>query len=147
MWSLWWLSPPRRPLWIVGRAGEREKESARGTMGRGKRRTTFFLFPSFPARFLFFFYYCYFYWDTQREPLRRREIWWWMLRETVVKTFLVILLVCLFVNLGGLTEIFHTWKFNMFVTELRPELFHPFPFEIELYMAWFCGCWEFWVRA
>ena len=50
----WWLSPLQRPLCIVGRAGEREKESARGTMGRGKRRTTFFLFPSFPARFLFF---------------------------------------------------------------------------------------------
>ena len=37
------LSPPQRPLCIVGRllccgeAGEKEKESARGTMGRGKR--------------------------------------------------------------------------------------------------------------
>ena len=33
------LSPPQRPLFIVGRAGEREKESARGTMGRGNRRS------------------------------------------------------------------------------------------------------------
>ena len=37
------LSPPQRPLCIVGRllccgeAGEKEKEIARGTMGRGKR--------------------------------------------------------------------------------------------------------------
>ena len=37
------LSPPQGPLCIVGRllccgeAGEKEKESARGTMGRGKR--------------------------------------------------------------------------------------------------------------
>ena len=31
------LSPPQRPLGIVGRTGERETESERGTMGRGKR--------------------------------------------------------------------------------------------------------------
>ena len=31
------LSPSQRPLCIVGRAGEREKESARGIMGRGKK--------------------------------------------------------------------------------------------------------------
>ena len=31
------LSPPQRPLCIVGRAGEREKEIARGTMGRGNK--------------------------------------------------------------------------------------------------------------
>ena len=37
-------------------AGEKEKESTRGTMGRGKRRID----------------YCYFYWDTQRESLRMR---------------------------------------------------------------------------
>ena len=34
--------------------------------------STFSLFLSSLARFLFFDY-CYFYWDTQREPLRRRE--------------------------------------------------------------------------
>ena len=33
------LSPPQRPLFIIGRAGERGKESARGTMGRGNRRS------------------------------------------------------------------------------------------------------------
>ena len=38
------LSPPRRPLCIIGRAGEREKESARGMMGRGKRKSSR-LFP------------------------------------------------------------------------------------------------------
>ena len=53
-------------------AGEKEKESARDTMGRGKTASAFSIFPSFPARFLFFDY-CYFYWETQREPLRRRE--------------------------------------------------------------------------
>ena len=60
-----------------GEAGEKEKESARGVMGRGKREQRLFafsLFPSFPARFPFFFDYCYFYRDTQREPLWRREV-------------------------------------------------------------------------
>ena len=33
------LSPPQRPLFIVGTAGEGEKESARGTIGRGNRRS------------------------------------------------------------------------------------------------------------
>ena len=40
-----------------GEAGEKEKESARGMMGRGKREKlfpAFFLFPSSPARFQFF---------------------------------------------------------------------------------------------
>ena len=46
-----------------GEAGEKEKESSRGTMGRGE---------SSPARFLFFRLF-YFDGDTQREPLRRRE--------------------------------------------------------------------------
>ena len=83
------LSPP--PLCILGRAGEREKESAGGTMGRGKkpssslprksgailnalygRGSRLFPLPIVPARFLIFDY-CYFYWDTQREPRRRRE--------------------------------------------------------------------------
>ena len=53
-------------------AVEKEKESARGTMERGKTAPPFSFSPSSPARFLFFDY-CYFYWDTQREPLRRRE--------------------------------------------------------------------------
>ena len=50
-------------------AGEREKESARGTMGRGKiyerlrEASVLSLFPSSPARLLFF-HYCYLYWDT-----------------------------------------------------------------------------------
>ena len=58
-----------------GEAGEKEKESARGTMGRGKReeRPAVSLFPSSPARFLFFRLF-YFDGDTQREPLRRREL-------------------------------------------------------------------------
>ena len=51
-----------------------EKESARGTMGRGKGKKV-----SLPARFVFFDY-CYFYWDTQREPLLRTESLDWMLR-------------------------------------------------------------------
>lgn len=57
------FSPPQRPLCIVGRAGERGKESTRGKMGRGKRRIqapTFFLFPSSPACFLRVDYW-YFY--------------------------------------------------------------------------------------
>ena len=71
------LSPPQKPLCLVGRLG-RKKKSARGTMGRGKRELRIFafsLFPSPPARFPFFFFdYCYFYRDTQREPLWRREV-------------------------------------------------------------------------
>ena len=71
------LSPPQRPLGIVARTGERETESERGTMGRGKREERphfrFSLFPSFLAGFLFFDY-CYFYQDTQRDPLQRR-VW------------------------------------------------------------------------
>ena len=57
-------------------AGEKEKESARGTTGRGTRvRETlaFFFFPSSSARFLFFDYCCH-CWDTQREPRRRRAV-------------------------------------------------------------------------
>ena len=42
-------------------AGEKEKESARGTMG---------------GALSIFFDYCYFYRDTQRESLRRRETCW-----------------------------------------------------------------------
>ena len=57
------LSPPQSPLVFVGRLG-RKKESARGTIGRGK---------SSPRAF-YFFDYCYFLRDTQRKPLRRREL-------------------------------------------------------------------------
>ena len=64
------LSPPQRPLCIVGRllccgeAGEKEKESARGTMGRGKREERLPPFPSShrPPRA---FYFC------------RLLIFWW----------------------------------------------------------------------
>ena len=60
-------------------AGEKEIESARGTVGRGKREKRLPSFPSShlppppPSHFLFFDY-CYFYCDTQQEPLRRREL-------------------------------------------------------------------------
>ena len=55
--------------------GEKEKESARGTMGRGKREKRPFPLPIIPlALSAFRLQYCYFYWDTQREPLRRREL-------------------------------------------------------------------------
>ena len=53
----WPLSSAEASLYC-GEAGEKEKESARGTT---------------PARFLFFVDYWYFDGDTQREPLRRRE--------------------------------------------------------------------------
>ena len=60
-----------------GKAGEKERESARGTMGRGKREERLPPFPSshFPLRALIsnFFDYCYFYRDTQREPMWRKE--------------------------------------------------------------------------
>ena len=64
-------------------AGEKEKESARGAMVRGKS--------------FLFFDYCYFYWDTQREPLRRRELpcsWWvckcWIIRATSSRTCFIV---------------------------------------------------------
>ena len=50
------LSPPHRPLCVVGRPG-RKKKTARG--GRWKKKA-FTIFPSSPARFIFFDY-CYFY--------------------------------------------------------------------------------------
>ena len=54
--------------------GER-KESARGTMGRGKREKRPFPLLIIPlALSIFRLQYCYFYWDTQREHLRRREL-------------------------------------------------------------------------
>ena len=53
-------------------AGNKEKESVRGTMEGGKKgskASAFSLFPSSPECFLFFYY-----WDTQQEPLQRREL-------------------------------------------------------------------------
>ena len=58
-----------------GEAGKKEKESARGIMGRGRKKSLFPPFPSshrHPRAFYFFDYYC-FYRDTKREPLWRRE--------------------------------------------------------------------------
>ena len=48
-----------------GEAGEKEKESARGMMGRGKReeRLPPFPFSHFPRGAFFFFDYCCFYRD------------------------------------------------------------------------------------
>ena len=44
--SLFCLSPPQRPLCVVGGLGEKEKESALGTIGRGKREEKLPPFPS-----------------------------------------------------------------------------------------------------
>ena len=66
------LSPPAEASLYRRETGEREKESARGTMGRGIRKSEIFPLPIVP-RFLFVDY-CYFYWDTPREPVRRREV-------------------------------------------------------------------------
>ena len=63
----WWrtylneLSPPQRPLCVVGRLGRREKK-ARGARWEGERERApaFSLFPSSSARLLFFDY-CSFY--------------------------------------------------------------------------------------
>ena len=71
------LSPPQRPLCVVRGPGRGKKESARGTMGRGKReRETpiFSLFPSSLGRLLFFDH-CFFYWDTglQWKPASAEE--------------------------------------------------------------------------
>ena len=58
-----------------GEVWEKEKESARGTMVRGKKEERLPPFPSshLPLRAFYFSDFCYFYRDTQREPLRRRE--------------------------------------------------------------------------
>ena len=60
-----------------GKAGEKEKESARGTMGRRTREESsrFPELPIVPRALSIFFDYCYCYRDTQREPLRRTERW------------------------------------------------------------------------
>ena len=56
--SLFCLSPPHRPLCVVGRLG-RKKKRARGAWWKEEREEerevpAFSLFPWFPARFLFF---------------------------------------------------------------------------------------------
>ena len=58
------LSPPRRPLCVVGRLGREKKRT---------REPRLFPLPIVPRALSIFFDYCYFYRDTQREPLRRRE--------------------------------------------------------------------------
>ena len=72
------LSPPQRPVCVVGRLG-RKKKRARGARWEGEEKTeafrrffAFSVFPSPPARFLFFSIIAIFI-DTQRKPLRRRE--------------------------------------------------------------------------
>ena len=62
------LSPPQRPLCVVGRLGRGKKGKQVGSDGKGKERHL----PSSPTHFLFFDY-CYFYLDTQWKPLQRRE--------------------------------------------------------------------------
>ena len=59
------IPPPQRPLCICGEAGEKEKESAQGTMGRRKReeRLPPFPFSHFPRGAFYFFDYCCFYRD------------------------------------------------------------------------------------
>ena len=54
--SLFCLSPPQRPLCVVGRSGEKEKESSRGTMGGGKREERFPPFPSSHRSLLAFYF-------------------------------------------------------------------------------------------
>ena len=72
------LSPPPRPVCVVGRLG-RKKKRARGARWEGEEKTeafrrffAFSVFPSPPARFLFFSIIAIFV-DTQREPLWRRR--------------------------------------------------------------------------
>ena len=54
--TLWNFCPPQKPFGVVRRLRRGEKESARGRMGRGKRRrreAAFSLFPSSTAPLLF----------------------------------------------------------------------------------------------
>ena len=73
------LSPPQRPVCVVGRLG-RKKKRARGARWEGEEKTeafrrffAFSVFPSPPARFLFFSIIAIFI-DTQQEPLWRRDV-------------------------------------------------------------------------
>ena len=63
----------RRGLFVLWGSWGEKKESARGTMGRGKREERPLPSSHRTPRAFYFFDYCYFYWDTQREPLRRSE--------------------------------------------------------------------------
>ena len=68
------LSPPQRPLCVVGRLG-RKKKRARGARWEGGRENRGFSpFPIASRTLSIFFDYYYFYRDTQREPLRRRDV-------------------------------------------------------------------------
>ena len=73
---LFCLSPPQRPLCVVGRSGEKEKESARGTMGRGKREEKLPPFPSShrSPRAVYFLIIAIFIGMPCGGPLRRREL-------------------------------------------------------------------------
>ena len=80
--ALLYLSPPQRPLCVVGRLGERKRERA-GHDGKGEERTeapAVSLFPSSPARFPVFRLF-YFDGDIQREPPRRRELLFGLFNE------------------------------------------------------------------
>ena len=70
------LSPPQRPVCVVGRLG-RKKKRARGAWWEGEREDrgfSPFLSSHRPPRAFFFFQLLlFFYRDTRRGPLRRRE--------------------------------------------------------------------------
>ena len=82
--SLFCLSPPQRPLCVVGRSGEKEKESARGTMGRGKREEKLPPFPSShrSPRAFYFLITAIFIGMPCGGPLRRRELFYNKLGES-----------------------------------------------------------------
>ena len=66
------LSPPWRPLCVIGRLGTKKKKALMAQWKRGKEGSeapAFSLFRLSPERFLLFDY-----WDTRREPLRREEL-------------------------------------------------------------------------
>ena len=67
------LSPPQRPLCIVGRL-EKRKKKARGGQWEGEREEVSFFPLPIVSRALSIFRLLLFHWDTQRGPLRRREV-------------------------------------------------------------------------
>ena len=72
------LSPPQRPLCVVGRLG-RKKKRAQGARWEGEREKRDLRLPPFPSSrrppraFYCFFRLLLFYMDSQRELLWRRE--------------------------------------------------------------------------
>ena len=72
--SLLLLSPPQRPLCVVGRLGRKKKRGrgARWEGGREKRSSRLFPLPIVRCA-LSIFLLLLFYRDIQREPLRRRK--------------------------------------------------------------------------